>query len=124
MDFLQVFLLLSGLIISTKVTMVDHSHLWQRRFYSCVLDEPYLMAALRYVEKNPVRAGIVKKAWRWKWSSAAAHIGKGNGVICLEDITNLIDVSIEPWKEFIDSEESEEDVNSIRRNTVLGRPLE
>ncbi len=36
-------------------------HLWQGRFYSCVLDEPYLMTAIRYVEKNPVRAGIVKK---------------------------------------------------------------
>jgi len=30
-------------------------HLWQGRYYSCLLDELHLMAAMRYVEKNPVR---------------------------------------------------------------------
>jgi len=34
-------------------------HLWQGRFFSSALDEPYLWAALRYVERNPVRARIV-----------------------------------------------------------------
>src|SRR5688572_33480527 len=33
-------------------------HLWQGRFYSCVLDEAHLWSAVRYVERNPVRAGI------------------------------------------------------------------
>jgi putative transposase len=50
-------------------------HLWQGRFYSCLLDEPYLMAAMRYVDRNPVRAKMVKSPSQWKWSSAAAHIG-------------------------------------------------
>jgi len=64
-------------------------HLWQGRFYSCVLDEPHLLVALRYVEKNPVRAGIVEKAWQWKWSSAAAHISRSTGAIYLEEITTI-----------------------------------
>lgn len=98
-------------------------HLWQGRFYSCVLDEPYLMAALRYVEKNPVRAGIVKKAWRWKWSSAGVHVGQRNGIIYLEDITNLIDTSVEEWKQYIGSDENEEVIENIRKHTLLGRPL-
>ncbi len=34
-------------------------HLWQGRFFSCVLDERHLYAAVRYVEMNPVRGGIV-----------------------------------------------------------------
>ncbi len=34
-------------------------HVWQGRFYSCPLDDPHLWAALRYVELNPVRAGMV-----------------------------------------------------------------
>ncbi len=34
-------------------------HLWQGRFFSSALDEPYLWAAIRYVERNPVRAGMV-----------------------------------------------------------------
>jgi putative transposase len=35
-------------------------HLWQGRFASFVLDEPYLLTAARYVELNPVRAALVK----------------------------------------------------------------
>ncbi|MFH0800878.1 MAG: transposase [bacterium] len=35
-------------------------HLWQGRFYSCMIDERHLYAAVRYIENNPVRAGIVK----------------------------------------------------------------
>lgn len=98
-------------------------HLWQGRFYSCVLDEPYLMAAIRYVEKNPVRARIVEKAWQWKWSSTEAHMGKSNGMIHLENITNLIDVSTDSWKQYLDSEENEKEVNDIRKHTLVGRPL-
>jgi putative transposase len=48
-------------------------HLWQERFFSCVLDGPHALAAARYVERNPVRAGLVKRAWDWPWSSAAGH---------------------------------------------------
>ena len=50
-------------------------HLWQNRFYSCPLDEFQALNALCYVELNPVRAGMVKKAWDYPWSSAAAHCG-------------------------------------------------
>lgn len=50
-------------------------HLWQNRFYSCALDEDHTEAALGYVERNPLRARIVQKAWRYEWSSAAVHVG-------------------------------------------------
>jgi putative transposase len=51
-------------------------HLWQDRFFSCALDEPHYWTALAYVERNPVRAGLVRQAWQWAWSSAAAHCGE------------------------------------------------
>jgi putative transposase len=50
-------------------------HMWQRRFYSCPLDETHLWRALRDVELNPVRAAMVMAAEHWPWSSAAAHCG-------------------------------------------------
>lgn len=50
-------------------------HLWQGRFFSSALDEDYLWAAIRYVERNPVRARMVRKAENYRWSSAAAHCG-------------------------------------------------
>src|SRR3990170_4525 len=50
-------------------------HVWQGRFFSSPLDEAYLWAAIRYVERNPVRAKMVRKAENYRWSSAAAHCG-------------------------------------------------
>lgn len=48
-------------------------HLWQGRFFSSPLDDAYLWTAIRYVECNPVRAGMVQCAEDYRWSSAAAH---------------------------------------------------
>jgi len=50
-------------------------HLWQNRFYSCALDEGHFWAAMCYVERNPLRAGLVRVPWGYAWSSAAAHCG-------------------------------------------------
>jgi putative transposase len=51
-------------------------YLFQGRFASCVLDEEHLLAAAAYTELNPVRAGIVRKAWAYQWSSASFHTGR------------------------------------------------
>ena len=48
-------------------------HLWQARFYSCALDAQHAWQALAYVETNPVRAGLVQAAERYRWSTAAVH---------------------------------------------------
>ncbi len=48
-------------------------HVWQGRYFSSALDEHYLRAAIRYVERNHVRTKMVIKAENYTWSSAAAH---------------------------------------------------
>ena len=55
-------------------------YLWQGRFASFVMDEPYLLAAARYVELNPVRARLVASPADWPWSSAGASVGTGRSV--------------------------------------------
>lgn len=50
-------------------------HLWQNRYFSSPLDPGHFLNAVRYVELNPVRAGLVGKAESFEWSSAAAHCG-------------------------------------------------
>ena len=50
-------------------------HLWQGRYISSALDEDYLWAAVGYVERNPVRARLVRKAENYRLSSASAHCG-------------------------------------------------
>jgi putative transposase len=51
-----------------------HGHLWQGRFFSCVLDERHARAAVRYVELNPVRGGCVVLPEDYPWSSAKSHV--------------------------------------------------
>lgn len=48
-------------------------YLWQGRFASYPMELSHLMAAIRYVELNPVRAKLTDRAEDWRWSSAAAH---------------------------------------------------
>ena len=49
-------------------------YLFQGRFASYPMDDAHLMAAVRYVENNPVAAKIVADAREWHWSSARSHI--------------------------------------------------
>jgi putative transposase len=49
-------------------------HIWQGRFYSCAMTPAHLYRAIRYVEQNPVRAGLSKNAWEYYWSSAQQHV--------------------------------------------------
>jgi putative transposase len=50
-------------------------HLWQERFHSYPMDERHLLAAFRYVERNPVDAGLVEREEDWEWSSSRYHLG-------------------------------------------------
>ncbi|MFQ5952223.1 MAG: transposase [Candidatus Omnitrophota bacterium] len=96
-------------------------HLWQGRFYSCVLDETHLYSVVRYIENNPVRAELVKKPEDWKWSSARAHLGKENSLIPLAEISDFIQVK--DWSEYLNTENDLEMTEKIRRHTLTGRPL-
>jgi REP-associated tyrosine transposase len=58
---------------NSKYGLVGHT--WQGRFKSFPMDETYCSNAVRYTERNPVRAGIVERAEDYLWSSAAAHCG-------------------------------------------------
>lgn len=49
--------------------------IWQNRFFSSVVKtEQYLWAVARYIEKNPVVAGVVNAAQDYRWSSAQFHL--------------------------------------------------
>jgi putative transposase len=98
-------------------------HVWQGRFYSCPLDESHLWKALRYVELNPVRAGMVATAEQWRWSSALAHCGGLNLDPTLEMERWRKRWTAAQWREFIDDRESLGEVSVLRHSTHTGRPL-
>ena len=56
---------------------VGNGHVYQGRFKSFPIEtSEYLLTVCRYVERNPVRAGLVTRAEQWPWSSAASSKGK------------------------------------------------
>jgi len=99
-------------------------HLWQGRFYSCILDLGHLLLAARYIERNPVRAGLVEQPWQWPWSSALIHVGnKGGDYIELGDFLGIVGMSCDEWKRYINCEENVQELQRIRKYTRVGRPL-
>jgi len=96
--------------------------IWQNRFFSCVVEnELYLWAVARYIERNPMKAGLSKSAEEYHWSSAKAHL---TGV----DDTVLSSTSwLEPsernaYAEFVLVEDDAMD-DTIRKATRTGRPF-
>ena len=94
-------------------------HRWQSRFYSCVLLGEHIAKAIRYVERNPVRAGMVQVPWQYVWSSARAHLGKKYKIITITDIEE--DYHIGSWKNYIANEDIQEDMINIRQSTQQGK---
>jgi putative transposase len=98
-------------------------HAWQGRYYSCLLDSPHLWAALRYAERNPVRAGMVAEPEEWLWSSAAAHCGQAAPDPCLDMEMFRARWDVEAWREYLHAGESESEIAALRQCTHTGRPL-
>ncbi len=95
-------------------------HLWQGRFASFVMDESYLLNCARYVERNPVRAGLCKRAVDYPWSSAAAHAsGKDDGLVKVRPLLKL-----EPrWAQSLSADPDEEIIRALHRHEATGRPV-
>ena len=96
-------------------------HLWQGRFFSCPLDDVHMLAVARYIERNPVRARLVRKAEKWQWSSAKAHVSGISDKLLSED-TTLLNL-VEDWKEFLREQDNKEVVENLRKSTRTGRPF-
>ncbi|MBN2453701.1 MAG: transposase [Candidatus Omnitrophica bacterium] len=96
-------------------------HLWQGRFYSCVLDEPHLYAAIRYIENNPVRARLTRTAENWDWSSARYHISGERSIVTLANIDKHLYIS--NWKDYLMQIDDPTIIGKIKANTLTGRPL-
>ena len=96
-------------------------HLWQGRFSSFIMEDQYLLACTRYVELNPVRAGLVKNPQDWRWSSAAAHINGKDDI--LVKTTPLLKIMSKPWKQILAVDVEEPEIELFRKHERTGRPL-
>lgn len=98
-------------------------HFWQSRFFSCALEAAHLWAALRYVERNPVRAGLVEIADQWTWSSAAVHTGRADRPDWLDLAGWSSRFTQADWQKYLGAAELAEAERLLRIHTYSGRPL-
>jgi putative transposase len=96
-------------------------YLWQGRFASFVMDEQHFLAALRYVELNPVRAGLAGTPAEWPWSSVRAHL-TGQADPLLGDVGPMRDY-IGDWESYLALDIDEEERLRFQQHTRTGRPL-
>lgn len=94
-------------------------HVWQGRYYSCPLDSDHAWAAVRYVERNAVRAGIVDKSEEYRWSSAQAHCGRREDGLL--DRRFPPEGAVDDWSTWL-LDEQDDYVERLRRSTHVGRP--
>ena len=94
-------------------------YLWQGRFSSFPMDEDYLLAAVRYVELNPVRAKIALKPQAYRWSSTQAHIaGVDDELVVVKPMLDRVS----DWAELLASGELPE-FTDMRMHERTRRPL-
>ncbi len=99
-------------------------HVWQARFFSCPLEGQHAWFAMAYVERNPVRAGLVCGANDYRWSSAAAHTGGGDALRILRLDDWRKQYSAERWSEVLRTSVNEEAFSErLREATSIGRPF-
>ena len=94
-------------------------YLFQGWFSSCVPDERDLLAAARYVEENPVRAGMANVPWDYPWSSARFHMGITVHDPLVTDRTLL--GLVQDWERLLLSSD-EGRLSSLRKRTRTTRP--
>ncbi len=94
-------------------------HLWQERFASFPLDDRHLLAAVRYIEMNPVAAGLASQPGFYRWSSARAHLhGEADGLVNAAPLLGLVG----NWATFL-ALSSVEELELLHRHERTGRPL-
>ena len=95
---------------------VGNGHVYQGRFKSFPIEtSEYLLTVCRYVERNPLRAGLVTRAEQWPWSSAASSSG---ALLHQWPIPRP-----EAWAEWVNAEEQPGQVEALRRSVVKGQPF-
>ncbi len=95
-------------------------HIWQGRFKSFIIQKDnYLLTALRYVEGNPVRAGLVSSARNWLWSSHVERIG-----IEFHQIVDKIPIELpQKWGRYVDEPLTDKELEELHRSVNRQSPF-
>ena len=95
-------------------------HLFQSRFNSVAMDEPHLLAAIRYVAMTPVEARLTRRPEEWSWSSVRAHLsGRDDALVTVAPIQ----ARIPDFAAFLEGAPDIQRVSRLLSGQTIGRPL-
>jgi putative transposase len=91
--------------------------LYQGRYRSAqIVGDAHLLTVLRYIERNPVRAGLVASAIDWPWSSLRPRLSGRSGKLA------ALPVKLQaPWLDHVDAPQTAGEVAAVRRAVSGGR---
>lgn len=95
-------------------------HIWQGRFKAFPIEEnEHLLSVLRYIERNPLRAGLVSRAEDWPWSSLRHRSQVSDG-----GFVDLGPVSLpEGWIEWVNQAQTDGELEQLRASVNRGMPF-
>jgi putative transposase len=94
--------------------------LYQGRFKAFpVAEDEHCLRVLRYVERNPLRAGLARSARRWRWSS----LGRATLGLPGPPLETGLVAKPQPWQEWVDQPETEAELTALRRSVARGVPF-
>jgi putative transposase len=97
-------------------------HVWQGRYKSFIVqDNDHLLTVARYIEANPVRAGLAEAAMQWVWSSHAARCSLTGGIH-----PDTLPIPLpDDWTSYVDTPLTDAEIeklrNSVNRQTPFGK---
>ena len=110
-------------------TYQRHGGLWEGRYKCNVIDSrAYLLSCMRYIELNPVRAGMVDHPAKYRWSSYAANaLGVGNAVLTAQAeylaLGRFPNDRQSVYRTLFDAEVDSDELALLRRALQTGTPL-
>ncbi|OGZ09740.1 MAG: hypothetical protein A3D65_05440 [Candidatus Lloydbacteria bacterium RIFCSPHIGHO2_02_FULL_50_13] len=107
--------------VHTRTKTIGSGHLYQGRYKSFIVDsDNYLLALIKYVERNPVRAKLVRRCEDWQWGSAFRRINGSQKQV------GLLDQSPTPfphgYTHWINTPDNENDLLVLRSSVNKGVP--
>lgn len=97
---------------------IGEGHIYQGRYHSFIIEsETYYFRAMRYVEANPLRSGLVPSARDWQWSSLVERLGRRRSLV--DDGPFALPPD---WPDLVDENLPYDFVSDIRKRT--GRSFE
>lgn len=94
-----------------------HGHIFQRRYWSQVIEgDGHLLNVIRYVEANPLRAGLVERAEEWEWGSLWDRVTGERDL--LDGLPHYLP---EGWVDIVNTPQERIDIDAIQDPQRPGR---